>query len=94
MELKRSIELAGNYCVIRAKTVATSTIDGITAPWYLIIVYGNDESEMDTEEAWIFGGYIKKFKEAQIPEIKSRYRSVLEHSILKTGGNLKSENQF
>ncbi|WP_029410755.1 hypothetical protein [Treponema pedis] len=91
---KRSIELAGNYCVIRAKTVATSTIDGITAPWYLIIVYGNDESGMDTEEAWIFGGYVKEFKEAQIPEIKIRYRSVLEHSILKAGGNLKSENQF
>ena len=87
----RSIEFAGNYCVIRAKTVEKSTIDGITAPWYLILAYGYDEMGMDVSEAWIFGGYVKEFKESQKEEIKKQYRSLLESSILKAGGYLKSE---
>lgn len=88
---QRSIEFAGNYCVIRAKTVEKSTIDGITAPWYLILAYGYDEMGMDVAEAWIFGGYVKEFKESQIDEIKTQYRSLLESSILKAGGYLTSE---
>ncbi len=89
---RRSVEFAGNYCVIRAKTVETSTIDGITAPWYLILAYGNDEMGMDVEEAWIFGGYVKEFKSSQVSEIKSQYRSLLERSILNAGGHLKSQD--
>lgn len=87
---ERSIELAGNYCVIRAKTVKESTIDGITAPWYLIYAYGNDDMGMDVHEAWIFGGYVKEFKESEIPQIKRQYRKTLEQSILRIGGYLKN----
>ena len=87
----RSIEFAGNYCVIRAKTVEKQTIDGITAPWYLILAYGYDEMGMDVHEAWIFGGYVKEFKESQKEQIKKQYRSLLESSILKAGGHLKSD---
>ena len=87
----RSIEFAGNYCVIRAKTVEKQTIDGITAPWYLILAYGYDEMGMDVHEAWIFGGYVKEFKESQKEQIKKQYRSLLENSILKAGGHLKSD---
>ena len=46
---------------------------------------------LDVSEAWIFGGYVKEFKESQIEEIKKQYRSLLESSILKAGGYLKSE---
>lgn len=87
----RSIEFAGNYCVIRAKTVENSTIDGITAPWYLIYAYGNDDMGMDVHEAWIFGGYVKEFKESQISEIKRQYKNLLKQSIINAGGYPKSE---
>lgn len=44
------------------QTPKVATIDGITAPWYLILAYGNDDMGMDVEEAWIFGGYVKEIK--------------------------------
>ncbi|EPF30411.1 hypothetical protein HMPREF9194_00728 [Treponema maltophilum ATCC 51939] len=31
------------------------TIDGITAPWYLILAYGTDEMGYDVKESWVFG---------------------------------------
>ena len=49
---KRSIALAGQTCTIFAKTVKQDTIDGITAPWYLIVAYGTDEMGLDTAEAF------------------------------------------
>ena len=51
----RSIALAGQTCVIRAKTIKEDTIDGITAPWYLILAYGTDEMGYDVKESWVFG---------------------------------------
>ena len=46
-----------------AKTVETTTIDGITAPWYYILQQDHDpldRNEGDEHYVWIFGGYVKE----------------------------------
>ena len=84
----RSIALAGQTCVIRAKTIKEDTIDGITAPWYLILAYGTDEMGLDVKESWVFGGYVKEFKQSQLNKTDAAYREILKQSILKLGGTL------
>ena len=83
----RSIALAGQVCTIRAKTVKKDTIDGITAPWYLIYAYGVDEMGLDVKPAFVFGGYVKEIKESDLEKTKEAYIGTLKESIRKLGGS-------
>ncbi|MCR4631087.1 MAG: hypothetical protein K5786_05605 [Treponema sp.] len=83
----RSIALAGQVCTIRAKTVKKDTIDGITAPWYLIYAYGVDEEGLDVEPAFVFGGYVKEIKENERERTEKAYIGTLKESIRKLGGS-------
>lgn len=89
----RNIEPAGNICTIRAKTTKSDTIDGITAPWYLILSYGcgNGDTE-DIKEAWVFGGYVKEIKSSEFTFYEKKYEKTLQQSILKLNGHLKSQD--
>lgn len=86
----RSIEYAGKICTVIAKTVEKTTIDGITAPWYMITAYGCDDMGLDFQDAWIFGGYVKEFKSKDLDSMKHQYTPLLEQSIQKAGGYLKN----
>lgn len=85
---KRSIALAGQTCTIFAKTVKQDTIDGITAPWYLIVAYGVDEMGLDTAEAFVFGGYVKEIKASELEKTDRENKEKLKKSILRIGGTL------
>ena len=85
---ERSIALAGQTCTIRAKTVKKDTIDGITAPWYLIVAYGVDEMGLDTAEAFVFGGYVKEIKASELEKTDRENKEKLKKSILRIGGTL------
>lgn len=91
----RTIALAGQVCTIRAKTINEDTIDGITAPWYLIYAYGNDMWGMDTDvvKAWVFGGYVKEIKASEREDTEREYRPLLEQSIINLGGKLYSDEE-
>ena len=53
------ILLAGLVVGFDAVTVEKETIDGITAPWYRIVMF--DHSDEGTDQYfWVFGGYIKE----------------------------------
>ncbi len=83
----RSIALAGQVCTIRAKTVKKDTIDGITAPWYLIDAFGIDDMGLDSKPAFVFGGYVKEIKESDLEKTKEAYIGTLKESIRKLGGS-------
>lgn len=85
----RSIALAGQVCTIRAKTVKKDTIDGITAPWYLIYAYGVDEAGLDVKPAFVFGGYVKEIKENERERTEKAYNETLKESIRKLGGSTR-----
>lgn len=85
---KRSIALAGQTCTIFAKTVKQDTIDGITAPWYLIIAYGTDEMGLDTAEAFVFGGYVKEIKASELEKTDRENKEKLKQSIRRLGGTV------
>lgn len=57
----RTVVFKNEEYKVLAKTVTEETIDGITAPWYLILVEGAPQPPDDPlcEYAWIFGGYTK-----------------------------------
>ena len=69
-----------------AKTVKEDTIDGITAPWYRIIVI---LGEVFSEKVWVFGGYVK---ELPVEEVTNRdimvnyyrryYETLIEQGII------------
>lgn len=84
----RSIELAGTVARIRARTVKEDTIDGITAPWYLIIAYGFDPMGLETKEAWVFGGYVQKVTASERDKVQNANKNTLRQSILKLGGEV------
>lgn len=84
----RSIELAGTVARIRARTVKEDTIDGITAPWYLIISYGFDPMGLETKEAWVFGGYVQKVTASERDKVQDANKNTLRQSILKLGGEV------
>ncbi len=91
--MERTIEPAGNICTIRAKTTKSDTIDGITAPWYLILSYGSGNGDTeDIKEAWVFGGYVKEIKSSEVENYKKKYEKTLQQSILKLNGHLKSQD--
>ena len=48
-----------------AKTVKEDTIDGITAPWYRILVILN---EIRHEYVWVFGGYVRELEPYEISD--------------------------
>lgn len=54
-----SLILKGMLVYSEAQTVEKQTIDGITAPWYLITLNNND-GITGTESFWVFGGYLKQ----------------------------------
>lgn len=54
----RTVVFKGEEYKVLAKTVTDDTIDGITAPWYLIMVEGPAWPDAQTEMVWIFGGYV------------------------------------
>lgn len=85
---KRSIALAGQTCTIFAKTVKKDTIDGITAPWYLIVAYGTDEMGLDTAEAFVFGGYVKEIKASELEKTDRENKEKLKQSIRWLGGTV------
>lgn len=58
----RTIIFQGEIYRVIAKTINNETIDGITAPWYLITVYGAAFDSQKVENAWIFGGYVTEIK--------------------------------
>jgi hypothetical protein len=54
---KTNVAEAGNVYAYDRKTVKQDTIDGITAPWYRIMVAISDS---DGAFVWVFGGYVKE----------------------------------
>lgn len=84
----RHIVFAGQTCTIRAKTIEQDTIDGITAPWYLIYIYGIQEEGVDAELAWVFGGYVEVIKQNQLEEYDAKYKSLLKQSVINAGGEV------
>lgn len=89
----RSIEFAGTVSTIRAKSLKKDTIDGISAPWYLIVAYGRSEGDEDGARwAWIFGGYVKEVKFSELTEYEERYKTTLEQSLINAGGTLNSSD--
>ena len=64
------------------------TIDGITAPWYLIVAYGTDEMGLDTAEAFVFGGYVKEIKASELEKTDRENKEKLKQSIRWLGGTV------
>ena len=66
---KRNVIFEGEQIRAIAVTKETSTIDGITAPWYLIYEDTHDEEAPYTHfpgaYVWIFGGYVKEISSAE-----------------------------
>ena len=88
----RSVEFAGTISTIRAKTVKEDTIDGITAPWYLIVAYGVQfGEEPDFKYVWVFGGYTKEIESSEIDFYQKKYRTTLEKALILAGGSLKKQ---
>ncbi len=68
------------------KTVETTTIDGITAPWYYILQQDHDpldRNEGDEHYVWIFGGYVKEYPENAIFEDAQELKKSVESIGLK-----------
>ena len=70
-----------------AKTVKQDTIDGITAPWYRIVIILN---EVFHENVWVFGGYLREIdikeitnKETMQNYWKRYYDTLIELEIIK-----------
>ena len=60
-----NIVRSGDIYEYEQKTVKQDTIDGITAPWYRIIVVIND---FEAASVWVFGGYLKEFTPEEVKE--------------------------
>ena len=54
----RTVVFKGEEYKVLAKSITEDTIDGITAPWYLITVSGPAWPDAHQENVWIFGGYV------------------------------------
>lgn len=88
---KRSVEFAGMIATIRAKTVKQDKIDGITAPWYLIVAYGYQTGEdPDAKLAWVFGGYAREIEDSEIDYYENIYKSTLENALRRAGGTVEN----
>jgi hypothetical protein len=56
---RRNVVETGERFSYDQKTVKEDTIDGITAPWYHIIVPISDDF---SSAVWVFGGYLKVYR--------------------------------
>ena len=75
--------LEGMTVTYEAVTVNQHTIDGITAPWYRIILDDNSEEGNWPQRYWVFGGYLSKINNPQNPEYENQLiQSAVEKGIL------------
>ena len=75
--------LAGLVVGFDAVTVEKETIDGITAPWYRIVMYDKSD-EGCNQYFWVFGGYIKEVTDINNPDyIKTFMNSAMNKGILQ-----------
>jgi hypothetical protein len=66
-------DLAATFNIVKAggiydfdqKTVKHDTIDGITAPWYRLVIGVSDYS---VAGVWVFGGYLREFTPEEVKE--------------------------
>ena len=77
-----NVMLKGMVTSYNAKTVREDTIDGITAPWYMISLFDYDDESMP-RDYWVFGGYLEPFEESRSDEYKEAlFNSALEKKLL------------
>ena len=77
-----NVMLKGMVTSYNAKTVREDTIDGITAPWYMISLFDYDDESMP-RDYWVFGGYLEPFEESRKDEYKEAlFNSALEKKLL------------
>jgi hypothetical protein len=62
-----NIVRSGEQYAYDQKTVKQDTIDGITAPWYRIIVIISD---YNSASVWVFGGYLREFTPEEVNELR------------------------
>ena len=66
-----------------AKTVKQDTINGITAPWYLVELFDYDGESMP-EGFWVFGGYLEDYDESKKEQYKKELnQAAAEKKIIK-----------
>ncbi|MBP5601088.1 MAG: hypothetical protein J6X78_00015 [Treponema sp.] len=73
-----NVMLKGMVTSYNAKTVREDTIDGITAPWYMISLFDYDDESMP-QDYWVFGGYLEPFEQSR----KDEYKEILFNSALE-----------
>lgn len=74
--------LTGLVVEFDAVTVEKQTIDGITAPWYRVILR-DDGEDGENPYFWVFGGYIKKVPDLDNPEYEKLFiKTAIEKGIL------------
>ncbi len=75
--------LKGMAVKYEAVTVDQQTIDGITAPWYRIVLEDNREEGAWSQRYWVFGGYLSEIDDPKNPEYeKQLIQSAVEKGIL------------
>lgn len=82
----RTIVFKDDVFIVRAITVTEDTRNGITAPWYLVVEWGEDDGMYtESEWVWIFGGDVTEFGQEQhnyFMEIRDRN---LPDNVLSSG---------
>jgi hypothetical protein len=63
-DLNGNILYKNSVNLFNAKTVKEDTIDGITAPWYHVLIPGFEEGP--SHYVWVFGGYVKELSEFEL----------------------------
>jgi hypothetical protein len=64
-DITGNIVKEGEICNYTQKTVKQDVIDGITAPWYRIIIALNN---YEAANVWVFGGYLREFTPEEVTE--------------------------
>jgi len=83
---KRIVIFEGDIHRVIAATTEKATIDGLTAPWYLVEEWDHcDEEGGYYETVWIFGGYCEIFGNDKIECYKQKGEKVLPKALRKAG---------
>ena len=83
---QRSVIYQDTVHLVRAVTVKEDTVDGITAPWYLILEWDGDDAEGGWWEwAWVFGGYVKEFGPEELDRYREREQATLSNTLYDLG---------
>lgn len=84
----RTIVFKDDIFIIFGVTIKKDTIDGITAPWYLIYEwdYGQRDVGVGGEAfVWVFGGYVEEFGKDRYDHFAQRRNQFLNQNIKKSG---------